>query len=197
MNFIKKFIRRSVKKVDPGLRGYIETVAFFAFLVIWIALLFIITPKELVTAIGIDGGYALVFFTAIIAASAFTSVPFYTLLFSLASTGKFNPIILGIVAAPGLLIGDYLLFYLGLKSRSFLAKRFVKPFSEWIERRPKWAIPFVAFVYTLIAPLPQDILMLALGLGDVPYKRVFAPLLLGNATSIALIAYFISRGMAY
>ncbi len=194
----RKLLNRLKDKVDPELRGYMQTVVFFAFLVIWVSLLFIITPEEVVAAIGIDGGYLLIFFTALIGASAFTSVPFYTLLFSFASTGEFNPILLGAIAAPALVFGDYLFFYLGLKTRSFLGRRFfVKPLSKWIDSRPRWAIPFVAFTYSVIGPLPQDLLMLAFGFCGVQFKRVVLPLILGNAIFIMLVAYFLSRGISW
>ena len=189
-----KFIKGG-KFINEGVKQYLETVFFVAFVVLWFALLFIISPEELVHAIGIDGGYLLIFFTAIIGASALSSVPFYTLIFSFAATGEFNPIILGLVAAPALVFGDYLFYYLGLKSRLLFGKNLAHSLSDWIDRRPRWAVPFVAFAYTVFIPLPQDILMLALGLVGVGFGRVVIPLILGNAIFIGLVSYFISAGI--
>ncbi len=72
-----------------------------------------------------------------------------------------------------------------------LNNRRMKNFSNWINSKPKWTSPLIAYIYTCTSPLPQDILMVTLGLAKVKFLGIFIAVLLGNATFITLI-YFLS-----
>lgn len=188
-----RLLRFTKKQIREDARKYWQAFFFVAILVIWFSLIFVITPSEVVEIIGIDGAYLLLFLTAIVGASALSSAPFYTFLLAFASTGEFNPVIIGLVGGAGLVTGDYIFYYLGLKSRPYLLKKkFIANFSNWVAGLPGWLTPIVAFLYSVIAPLPQDLLMLAMGLAQVSFAKIVVPLVLGTGVSIGLMAYFIS-----
>jgi len=161
---------------------------------IWVTILFFISPEEIVSKIGIKTGYALLFFMALLGISSFTSVSFYTTLIVFAGTGEFNPIILGLVAAPAAAIGDSLFFLLGFKGRSFIPEKYLLFFSNWIEKKPKWFAPIIAFFYTGLTPLPQDFLMLAMGISGVRFWKIFLAILFGNMVFIIIISFLVSSG---
>ena len=104
----------------------------------WIVVLFFISPEEIVAKIGIEGGYLLVFLTALIGISSFTSASYYTTIAVLASTGEFHPLLFALVAAPAAAFGDSLFFFLGIKSRSFFSRKYIDKFSNWVKEKPEW-----------------------------------------------------------
>lgn len=172
-------------------------IGIFLFLTGWGILLFFISPQEIVQIIGVEAGYLIVFLTALVGVSAFTSASFFASLITFASSGDFNPIILGLVAAPGRVVGDSLFFLLGFKARNVASDfkiKIVRKFSEWIDKMPPFLISLVVFIYTGFTPLPQDLLMAALGLGKISFRIVLPIALLGNAVFIVLVAYFIKGG---
>lgn len=100
-----------------------------------------------------------------------------------------------LLVAPARTFGDSIFFLLGRKGHSALGEltgKRLNKFSEWLGKKPGWAIPFVAYLYTSLLPLPQDILMIILGLGKAKFRYVFIAILLGNATFIGLIYIFSS-----
>ncbi len=176
--------RKFFKKKHKGF------IILLLFVLIWIGFLFFASPRELVELIGVETGYLVIFLTALIGVSGFTSLPYYISLITLASSGEFNVFYLVFLAAPACAIGDTVFFFLGYKGHyaldEFTNKR-LKIFSIWINKRNPWKVPLFAYIYTSIAPLPQDILMIALGLGRVKFWPVFIAVLFGNANFIALV----------
>jgi membrane protein YqaA with SNARE-associated domain len=160
-----------------------------------ITLFFFINPEEIVALIGVETGYLLIFLTALIGISSFTSASFYATLVALASTGEFHPLLLALVAAPANALGDSIFFFLGHKGRKVLRKRYLQIFSKWIDRSPDWVAPVIAFLYTSLTPLPQDFLMISLGVAGAKFIRVFIAILLGNAVFIAMLSNVAMSGL--
>jgi len=178
MNFIKKH------------KGFIFLLVI---ILLWIISLFFISPEEIVSAMGIEAGYLVMFLTAFIGVSGFFSAPFYMSLITLTSTGEFNIFFIILIIAPARAFGDSIFFLLGHKgheSINELAKQRLKSFSVWLNKKPAWLIPVVAYAYTALSPLPQDILMFILGLGKPKFGRIFIAILLGNATFVGLVYFF-------
>ncbi len=157
------------------------------FLLFWIGIIYHISPDRIVAAMGVETGYFLIFLTAFIGVSGFASAPFYATLLTLVSTGEFNIFFLAIIVAPARAFGDALFFLLGHKGHSVIGSR-LKSFSLWLAEKPDWMTPLVAYLYTALTPLPQDILMLVLGLGRTHFKKIIVAVILGNATFVILIS---------
>ncbi len=167
----------------------------FSAILLWIIVLLFFSPEEIVSIIGLETGYLSIFLTALFGVSGFAAAPFYITFFTLVSTGEFSIIILIILIAPARTIGDFVIFFLGYKGNSViknLAGDKLKNLSIWLKEKPYWMIPVVIYFYTSFTFLPQDILMIFLGLGKAKKRQVFVAVLFGNATFVA-IAYFISQ----
>ena len=179
------------------LKKYHGFIGFSVFIFALAILLFVVGPEKIIAAIGVEGGYLLIFVTALIGVSAFTSGSFYATVIAFASTGEFNPLLIGLTAAPAMAVGHTLFFFLGIYSQPLVGKQVVMRLSEWMyQREAKWAAPAFAYLYTAFTPLPQDFLMLALGLGGTPFRRVIIPVLLGNVTFITLLSFFVLKGFS-
>lgn len=162
-------------------------------IVIWLAVVLVFSPQEIVEAIGVETGYFLIFLTALLGISGFVSFPFYIALVTLTSSGEFNIFLVILVAAPARSVGDILLFSLGHQGHlvvSDLVSSRLRSFSSWLCGKPYWVVLLFSYLYTSAAPLPKDFLMLFLGLGRIKLRDVIIIVLLGNATFIGLVHLF-------
>ncbi len=168
-------------------------IFLFLFTLLWIVSLVLFSPQEIVSFIGIEGGYLLIFATALVGISGFSSMPFYATFITLASTGDFNFFALLLSAVPAMAIGDSIFFLVGHRAHfavSELTEIRIKKLSTWISKRHFLTVPLFAYIYTSISPLPQDVLMIALGVGKARFKYVIIAVLLGNATFLTMIYFF-------
>ncbi len=180
-------------KIKIKKKIYIEFFLILVFVLLWTSFLYFFPPEVIVSVIGIEAGYFLIFLTAIIGVSGFASTPFYGTFITLASTGEFNLLLLLLSAVPAMTLGDSIFFLIGRKGHSAvddLSNRKISKFSRWLEKKPKWAIPTFTYLYTAVTPFPQDILMIGLGLGQANFKKVFTAVFLGNATFLTIIYLF-------
>lgn len=152
-----------------------------------------IEPAKIIESIGIQNSYLIVFVLAIIGGvSALTAAGFYATLFSLALGGA-NPLVLAAFSAPGVLIGDYIFWYLGVEGRKAVEQEYshhLIKFSSWLSQKPKWFASVIIYIYTGLTPLPGDFLMFALALLNYRFKQIFVPTLLGNYTLAVLVSSF-------
>lgn len=173
-------------------KKYRDLIIFCVVLAAWLGALLFISPEEIVANVGVETGYLLVFLTALIGISSITSASFYATVIILASSGEFNPLFLALSAAPAMAIGDSIFFFLGLKGRSLVPEKYLNKFSDWLKERPDWLAPVVAYFYTGFTPLPQDFLMVTLGVSGATFWKILIAILLGNITFIFMLASIIS-----
>lgn len=171
-----------------------ETVLAFAvtavFVVLWTMVMLSGGAEAVVEKIGVRNGYLVTFIVAVLGGiSVITVTPYYTTLITFA-LGGLNPFLLGLIAGIGATIGDSVFYYLGMQGHQLLAPKYhekMHRFSGWLLRGPRWLIPVVTYIYTGLTPLPQDVLMVALALANIHYKRVIPFVLLGNITLATII----------
>ncbi|MDB4303794.1 hypothetical protein N9934_03280 [Desulfosarcina sp.] len=172
-------------------KKYIAFFIVLAFIVLWSVLMFYIGPEELINEIGVRNGYILAFFMAVFGGvSALSSTSFYVVEVGLV-LGGLNPYIVGVLGGIGLSVGDTLFFFLGNRAKRTVVnyrKKWMGHFSKWLNRRPKWIVPIIAFVYSGLTPLPNDVLMIAAAFSDIKYRRIIVPVLLGNIFLTTIIA---------
>ncbi len=116
---------------------------------------FFITPAQLVSFIGIENAYVLMFSLAALGgATTFNTVPYYSMLFVLATAGV-NPFVLGLSSAAGVMCGDSLSYVLGRQGRSVFPETFRGVFERMylLALHHRGIFPFIFFVYGSISPL--------------------------------------------
>ncbi|WP_321431213.1 VTT domain-containing protein [uncultured Methanolobus sp.] len=170
--------------------GTMRPVIFIVlFIVSWSVLLYYYSPEDIVNFIGIENVYAFIFLIALVGGvSTFTSTTFYTALITI-SLGGVNTITVALLASIGLTIGDLLFYYLGSQSKKCIKERYeskINGFVSYMERTGDTIVMFLIFLYSL-APLPSDILAIALAIVEFPFKKMIVPLLIGNFTLIVAL----------
>jgi membrane protein YqaA with SNARE-associated domain len=163
--------------------GTMRPVIFIVlFIISWSVLLYYYSPEDIVNFVGIENVYAFIFLIALVGGvSTFTSTTFYTALITI-SLGGVNTITVALLASIGLTIGDLLFYYLGSQSKKCIKERYeskINRFVSYMERTGDTIVMFLIFLYSL-APLPSDILAIALAIVEFPFKKMIVPLLVGN-----------------
>jgi membrane protein YqaA with SNARE-associated domain len=173
------------------LKKWLKWSLFFAFVLGWIILLYFYPAKELVDILGVNNSYLAVFILAVIAGgSSFTAGPFYVVLSSFAQAGLSIPL-LAALAGLGAMAGDTFYFFFGKQSGQVFSgwlKKIFERFNRLLQKYPKLT-PLFIFIYAGFFPAPNDPVTISLGMSDYPYKKVFLPLLLGNALFFVLFLY--------
>lgn len=184
--------------MEKKLRNTIIFFLILAFIVAWSTLLHFITPQELVDMIGVRNGYVLSFLFGVFGeAATLTALSYYPAVITLAA-GGLNPFLLGVIAGAGMTVGNSLYFYLGIEGRSVLSERMdrtAKKVLAWIDKKPGFVVQVLIFLYVGFTPLPNNLLTATSGVLDYKYKKLFAPLLLGNIVLTTSIAYLTSAGL--
>ena len=155
------------------------------------SLLVYVGPEKIIDLLGLENVYLTVFVLGIIGGvSTFSAAGFYATIFSLALGGA-NPFILALFSAPGVLIGDYIFWYIGVQGRQAINEEYnsyLLKFSSWLRRKPKWFTPVVVYIYTGFTPFPGDFLMFTLAVLNYKFRQIFIPTLLGNYTLALLVS---------
>ncbi len=175
----------------------------FSVLVLVVALAFVtifLDPGQVVPELGVRNVYVLTFFLAALGGvSAFTAAGYYSTLFALALGGA-NPLILALLSAPGVLIGDLVFWYLGRAGKPIAEAVLSKPLRSilrFTERQPRPMIPIFVYIYTGLTPLPGDFLMISLAIIGYPLRKILIPILLGNFTLALIVSLSAAYGVTF
>lgn len=152
---------------------------------------FFITPEKLITIIGVDNAYLLIFLLALIGGlTTFSGIPYHLILITLA-LGGLNPFVLGMVTASGVALGDSTSYFLGHNGSAFIPTHFTSFFKKlnlFIMNYPK-LFPVFCFLYGSLIPLSNDFIAITSGLLRYPFWKVIIPLGLGNLVFNISLAY--------
>ena len=177
-----------------------KRLVFFIFLILFLSSLIYyvlyIGPEQIVTNIGVENTYLILFLIAIFGGvSAFTSTSFYVLFVTFLAGGS-NPIILAIVGGLGLSIGDMLFYLLGIKGREVMEhtryEKYISKISKLIEKNSQLVVFSVIYLYISFSPFPKDILSVTLGILNYNIKRLFLAMILGNTTHCFVIIFILT-----
>lgn len=178
-------------------------IKFSALLLIFVGVvsfLSYIEPARIIASFGERNIYFAVFVLAIIGGvSALSAAGFYATLFSLALGGA-NPFILAAFSAPGVLIGDWMFWYLGVEGKSVLKDEYgvlVNKLSLRLAKKPKWLVSLVIYTYTGLSPFPGDFLMATLAILGYRFKQIFIPTILGNYTLALIVSLSAKYGLLW
>ncbi|MHA1917935.1 MAG: YqaA family protein [Candidatus Ranarchaeia archaeon] len=114
-------------------------------------------------------------------------VPYVIAIFTLGTLGL-NPLLLGISGAIGATIGEFSSYALG---RGISMTELFKKYGEKMNRINKLIKNqgFLAVFIFAVTPIPDDILLIPLGMIGYPYKKTLLAMFLGKLGLITFIAY--------
>lgn len=167
-----------------------------AIFIVWnIALFFI--DKELANNLLQNNNHAYLIFFVIASTtglSIFAAGTFYTTLVQFTQIGL-DPIILGVIGGLGTSIGDFMYLYLARQARDFSnikKSRTYNKISQYVSRdlchESCYRVYIFVFLFAAFVPIPNDILMVALGFLSYKYSRIIPLVILGNIVMVSLVA---------
>jgi hypothetical protein len=163
----------------------------------WGALLYVKGPGTIIGLIGVSNSYLVSFILGVLGGSSvFSSGAFFATIYSFVKSGL-NPFLLGIIGGLGLGIGDSLFYFLGFQGRKitspWLSKK-VDALGNWLRARPPVLIFMFIFIYAALVPLPNDLLLVLIGLAKYPYKVAIFALLAGDLLFVILVGVIAKYG---
>lgn len=160
--------------------------------------LYYFSPDEIVDYIGVENSYLVGFLISFFAGfSAWTSFSMVAVLVTFVLGGA-NPIVLGVVAGIGLAIGDLIMFVLSRKVRSSFSLKWdrrMKVFEKIFSGKFRKFMPIIIFLYVGFLPLPNDFLVIFLGMIEYPMKKATWPIVLGDMVYPLAICLLAAAGV--
>jgi len=137
---------------------------------------------ELVTVYGYVGAFLVCILGNI---SIFIPIPFALIVYAFGST--LNPLLLGIVSGLGSTIGEMVSYFLGWGGRKIIESRY----GSRLDAVKKLVGRYGALSVFLIAllPVPDDLLLIPLGMMKYDFKKTFIAMLLGKTLMCISLAY--------
>ena len=121
------------------------------------------------------------------AASVFFPIPYTVVLLAVAATRQFNPILLAVSAGLGSAVGEMVGYGLGYMGRGIVGKKRESRLNAMVRLFDRFGSVAV-FVFAL-TPLPDDLLLIPLGLLRYKFWKVFVPCVAGKFLMFLTIAY--------
>jgi membrane protein YqaA with SNARE-associated domain len=141
-------------------------------------------------SLAIRYGYIGAFVSSVVGnATVLIIFPYTAIIFVLAAFGL-NPILLGVVTGLGSMVGELVSYIVARTGSNVFAKK--RPASyeavrSIVERRPR-LIPTLLFIFAVL-PLPDDLLLIPLGIVRYSIWRIVGPMLLGKTLAALVITY--------
>jgi len=164
----------------------------------WSVVLYFVSPASIVARLG---GHTLpaVFVAGLLGGTSII-FPFpYYLVVVTAAAGGANPLLVGLAAGLGVIVGDTTSYMVGHAGRAVLPARAGQAFAllhRWVADTHSAKFYAFLFVYGSIMPLPNDVIMVPLGAAGVPFWRVIIPFGLGNMLFNTATAFLAAYGIS-
>lgn len=140
------------------------------------------SPEQVLSMVGVENAYLLIFFLALIGGlSTFSGVPYHVILVALAA-GGLDPFLLGSVTAVGVMLGDSTSYYLGRQSAAIIPEQVLVRVQKlgFVKERYPRLLPFLFFCFGALLPISNDIITIPMGILRYPFWKTMIPLGLGN-----------------
>lgn len=145
------------------------------------------------SAFGYLGAFAVSFLGN---ATILVPFPYVVIPFVLGADMGHNPWLVGLVSGIGAAMGEMTGYFAGYYGGRLLKEEDkINAFSEYVQRRPSMT-PFMIWVLAVM-PIPDDILIVPLGVARYSWWRVFVPLLIGKAIFLTAIAWAGRLGLVW
>jgi len=182
----KKEIHRKRKEIE------ISVILLIIVIIVWSMIVYYVGPEGIVDYIGMENAYLVLFVGGLLGGvSLLFPFPNYLLVFTFGAAGL-NPFLIGAVAAAGIIIGESTSYFVGYSTHSILPISIgghIHGIKKWLLRRRKWTMYSALFLWGSIFPLPNDFMLIPLGVLRYPFWRTMIPLGLGNLVFNTLIAF--------
>ncbi|OGC84934.1 hypothetical protein A3F55_02855 [Candidatus Adlerbacteria bacterium RIFCSPHIGHO2_12_FULL_53_18] len=172
----------------------------FAYLLRFLPILFFVgltitffyfSPEGILSLVGVENAYVLLFVLAFLGGlTTGSGIPYHVVLISFAA-GGLNPLILGITTALAVTFGDCTTYYVGYFGGQLMPVRVqtaLKKLSFLKERYPR-LLPTIFFLYGACVPFSSDLVTIPMGFLKYPLWRVMLPLGLGTVIFNTALAY--------
>jgi membrane protein YqaA with SNARE-associated domain len=167
-------------------------------IVSWSVALYFVSPEAIVSSLGATTLPAVFVAGVLGGTSIIFPFPYYLVVVT-ASAGGANPLLVGLSAGLGVIVGDTTSYLVGRAGREVLPAKAAGAIA-FVQRRVSdiHTVKFYAFlfVYGAVMPLPNDIVMVPLGAAGVPYWRVILPFGAGNILFNIVVAWLSARGVS-
>jgi len=174
---------------------YFPSALFIALFALSSGIFLFSSPERVIAFIGVENAYLLMFLLALSGGlTMFSGVPYHLILVTLA-TGGLNPLLLGMVTATGVTLGDSTSYFIGYQGMLLIPKRLQAMAQRLFSAKEKYPrlLPVIFFIYGSCLPFSNDVITIPMGFLRYPFWRVMLPLSLGNLVfnvSIALLAAY-------
>lgn len=174
----------------------------FAFMVAFIGLIFVadwLSQSEQVRGLVAEFGYVGVMIVAVIAGlNSVVPVPAATFTPIFLAAGLTAPLVI-LALTVGTLIADFTGFFLGQLSRNVIETHHPKVYRFFVELKEKRErlIPVVVALFAAFAPMPNELILIPLGLAGVKFQRLIIPLLIGNLIHQSYLVYGVAALVQY
>ncbi len=136
-------------------------------------------------------GYAGVLAISVIAGlSTFVPIPPASFVPVFTAAGLIFPVIL-ITLVIGTTIADLIGYLFGVASKEFVGNHYPRMYARIMDlelHHHNWVVPFV-LLYSAFSPLPNELIVIPLGVLGVHFQKILVPLMIGTAIHHTLIAY--------
>ncbi len=145
------------------------------------------------SAFGYSGAFAVSFLGN---ATILVPFPYVVVPFVLGANMGYDPWFIGLVSGVGAAIGEMTGYFAGYYGRRLLKEEDkVNGFREYVQQRPSMTPLIVWFLAA--TPIPDDLLIVPLGVARYSWWRVFVPLLIGKAVFLTAIAWAGRLGLVW
>jgi membrane protein YqaA with SNARE-associated domain len=185
--------------INKYMKLFLRILPFLVVILLSIYLYFYGSSDDIISYIGLENAYALMFSFALIGGlTTFNTVPYYSLLLLLAAAGV-DPFFLGLSSALGVMGGDTFSYFMGYSGGAVIPE-FLKKYLEMVRvfavNYPKLFL-ILCFVYGSISPLSNDLITIPGGMARISYLKVMIPLGLGNIVFNITLCYLIVYANAF
>lgn len=175
-------------------------LAIILIFISWVILLQKISPATIVDFFGTQNSYLLVFFLAFVGGTSILfPFPYYLVVFTFGAA-HLNPILLGIFAGTGVMLGDSTSYLVGYSGREIIPAKLSERFNkirDWLLRQKSGFIALGLFLYGAIIPIPNDVVIVPLGVIRFSYIKAVIPLWLGNIVFNIIVAFAGLYGLSF
>jgi len=164
------------------------------------------SPEQIVENLGVNNSFILTFLLA-----AFAGISSLTVIALIATTttligGGIDPLIVSLIAGIGLVISDAFIYYIGFKGREVLENYektknkfhiYINKFSSWLSQKSVIVINFVIIIYFGLTPLPNELLMVILGISKTSFKTIIPGMIIGNMLFVLLLSLGLFQTLSF
>jgi membrane protein YqaA with SNARE-associated domain len=163
----------------------------------WSVALYFVNPEAIVARVGAHTLPAVFVAGVIGGTSILFPFPYY-LVVATAAAGGAHPVLVGLCAGLGVMLGETTSYLVGHAGRAVLPASATEVFHllhRWVADTHSAKFYGFLFVYGCVMPLPNDVILVPLGAAGVPYWRVILPLAAGNIVFNTATAFMAAYGI--